>query len=133
MTAMLDHVSLGCRDLAASAAFYDAALAPLGLGRVMEKGTGICYGPGPGREGMMFWIVSVAPEAGVPLPSRGSHIAFAAPGRSAVDAFFSAAIAAGARENGAPGLRPEYSEHYYGAFVLDLDGHKIEAMCRTVE
>jgi catechol 2,3-dioxygenase-like lactoylglutathione lyase family enzyme len=131
--AMLDHISIGCRDLAASAAFYDAALAPLGLGRVLEKGAGICYGPGPGRVGMMFWIVSVAPEAGVPLPSRGTHIAFAAANRAAVDAFFDAAVAAGARVNGAPGLRPEYSGNYYGAFVLDLDGHKIEAMCRTVE
>jgi catechol 2,3-dioxygenase-like lactoylglutathione lyase family enzyme len=130
---MLDHISVGCRDLAASAAFYDAALAPLGLKRVLEKGSGIAYGPGPGRAGMMFWIVSVPPEAGPPLPSRGSHVAFTASGRAAVDAFFAAAIAAGARENGAPGLRPEYSEHYYGAFVLDPDGHKIEAMCRTVE
>jgi catechol 2,3-dioxygenase-like lactoylglutathione lyase family enzyme len=130
---MLDHISIGCSDVAASAAFYDATLAPLGLKRVLEKGTGICYGPGPGRDGMMFWIVAVSPEAGVPLPSRGSHIAFSATNRHAVDAFFAAAIAAGARENGAPGLRPEYSEFYYGAFVLDPDGHKIEAMCRTAE
>ena len=120
--AMLDHISIGCRDIAASAAFYDAALAPLGLGRVLEKG-----------EGMMFWIVWVAPEAGVPLPSRGTHIAFSAANRAAVDAFFAAAMAAGARVNGGPGLRPEYSETYYGAFVLDPDGHKIEAMCRTAE
>jgi len=131
--AMLDHISIGCCDLAASAAFYDAALAPLGFGRVLEKGVGIAYGPGPGRTGMMFWIVSVEPGAGVPLPSRGTHIAFAAADRAAVDAFFSAAVSAGARVNGAPGLRPEYSENYYGAFVLDPDGHKIEAMCRTVE
>jgi catechol 2,3-dioxygenase-like lactoylglutathione lyase family enzyme len=131
--AMLDHISIGCRDIAASAAFYDAALAPLGLGRVLEKGAGICYGPGPGREGMMFWIVSIAPDTGVPLPSRGTHIAFSAANRAAVDSFFHAATAAGARVNGAPGLRPEYSETYYGAFVLDPDGHKIEAMCRTAE
>ena len=130
---MLDHISIGCRDLAASAAFYDTVLAPLGCGRVLEKGAGIAYGPGPGRAGMMFWIVSVAPGAGVPLPSRGTHVAFAAADRATVDAFFAAAIAAGARVNGAPGLRPEYSENYYGAFVLDPDGHKIEAMCRTAE
>lgn len=131
--AMIDHISIGCTDRAASAAFYDAALTPLGFKRVLEKGVGIAYGPGPGREGMMFWIVSVAPGAGVPLPSRGTHIAFAAASRAAVDAFFDAAVKAGARVNGAPGLRPEYSETYYGAFVLDPDGHKIEAMCRTAE
>jgi catechol 2,3-dioxygenase-like lactoylglutathione lyase family enzyme len=126
--AVLDHISLGVRDLAASGAFYDAALAPLGYARVVEKGIGYAYGPGPGREGMMFWIVQ--PDAEI-TPSRGSHVGFTAPDPNAVDAFHAAAMAAGARDNGAPGLRPEYSETYYGAFALDPDGHKIEAMCRS--
>lgn len=125
--AMLDHISLGVSDLAASGAFYDAALAPLGYGRVLEKGIGYAYGPGPGRDGMMFWIV--APDSEI-QPSRGSHVGFTAQNPNAVDAFHAAALAAGARDNGAPGLRPEYSDNYYGAFVLDPDGHKIEALCR---
>lgn len=125
---MLDHISLGVRDLSVSGAFYDAALEPLGYRRVLEKGIGMGYGPGPGRTGMMFWIVCPNAEAS---PSRGSHVAFAATSRGAVDGFHAAALSAGARDNGAPGLRPEYSENYYGAFVLDPDGHKVEAVCRT--
>ena len=125
---MLDHISLGVRDLSVSGVFYDAALAPLGYRRVLEKGIGMAYGPGPGRTGMMFWIVCPNAEASA---SRGSHVAFAATSHDAVDGFHAAAMSAGARDNGAPGLRPEYSENYYGAFVLDPDGHKVEAVCRT--
>ena len=125
---MLDHISLGVRDLAASGAFYDATLAPLGYRRVLEKGIGLAYGPGPGRDGMMFWIVRPKAE---PAAARGTHVAFAAENRRAVDGFHAAALAAGGRDNGAPGLRPEYSDNYYGAFVLDLDGHKVEAVCRS--
>lgn len=127
--AMLDHISLGVSDLAASGIFYDATLAPLGYSRLLEKGIGCAYGPGPGRDGMMFWIVQ--PDAEI-APSRGSHVGFTALDFDAVDAFHAAAMAAGARENGGPGLRPEYSGNYYGAFVLDPDGHKIEAMCRSL-
>ncbi|MBT5572173.1 MAG: VOC family protein, partial [Alphaproteobacteria bacterium] len=76
----------------------------------------------------MFWIVQ--PDVDI-APSRGSHVGFAAPNSDAVDAFHAAAMAAGARDNGGPGMRPQYSENYYGAFVLDPDGHKIEAMCRS--
>lgn len=126
--AMLDHISLGVRDLSVSGAFYDAALAPLGYRRVLEKGIGMAYGPGPDRTGMMFWIV--CPDAEV-TASRGAHVAFSAASHAAVDGFHAAALLAGARDNGAPGLRPEYSENYYGAFVLDPDGHKVEAVCRT--
>lgn len=128
MTAMLDHVSLGGTDLTASGAFDDAALAPLSYRRVLEKGIGLAYGPGPGCDGMMFWIVR--PKAD-PAASRGTHMAFTAENRDAVDGFHAAALAAGGRDNGAPGLRPEYSDNYYGAFVLDLDGYKVEAVCRT--
>ena len=125
---MLDHISLGVQDLKVSGVFYDAALAPLGYRRVLEKGIGMAYGPGPARDGMMFWIVCPNADASV---SRGSHVAFSAPNRAAVDGFHAAALSAGARDNGAPGLRPEYSKNYYGAFVLDPDGHKVEAVCRT--
>ena len=125
---MLDHISLGVRDLAASGSFYDAALAPLGHARVVEKGIGYACGPGPGREGMMFWIVR--PDAEI-TPSRGRHVGFTAPDLNAVEAFRAAAMDVGARDNGAPGLRPEYSDAYYGAFVQDPDEHKIEAMCRS--
>lgn len=124
---MLDHVSIGVSDLAASGAFYDAVLAPLAYARAVERGIGIAFGPGPGREGVMFWIVR--PDAEIKA-ARGSHVAFSAASRTAVDDFHAAALAAGARDNGAPGLRPEYSDDYYGAFVLDPDGHKIEAVCR---
>lgn len=125
---MIDHISLGVSNLSASGAFYDATLAPLGYARVLEKGIGFAYGPGPDRDGMMFWIVQ--PDAEI-TPTRGSHVGFAADDPAEVDAFHAAAISAGARDNGAPGLRPEYSGGYYGAFVLDPDGHKIEALCRT--
>lgn len=107
---MLDHVSLGCADLAASGSFYDAALAPLGYRRVFARNIGIAYGPGPGREGLLFWIIQ--PTGDVPQPSRGNHVAFSASRRSDVDAFFDAALGAGGTANGEPGLRPEYSDTY---------------------
>ena len=132
---MLDHVSLGCADLEASGAFYDAALAPLGYQRVFARNIGIAYGPGPGRDGLLFWIIQPTGEQGggdaAARPSRGNHVAFTASRRDDVDAFFDAALSAGGRPNGEPGLRPEYSDAYYAAFVRDLDGHKIEAVCRA--
>jgi catechol 2,3-dioxygenase-like lactoylglutathione lyase family enzyme len=129
---MLDHISLGCSDLEASGAFYDAALAPLGYCRVFERNIGVAYGPGPDREGLLFWIVQPRDVAAGPRHSRGTHVAFRASRRDDVDAFFDAALTAGGEANGAPGLRPEYSETYYAAFVRDLDGHKIEAVCRRL-
>ena len=132
---MLDHVSLGCADLVASGAFYDAALAPLGYSRVFARNIGIAYGPGPGREGLLFWIIQPggdpSGDGAGPRYSRGNHVAFSATRRSDVDAFFDAALTAGGSANGEPGLRPEYSDTYYAAFVRDLDGHKIEAVCRA--
>jgi len=128
---MLDHISLGCADLAASGTFYDAALAPLGYRRVFERNIGVAYGPGPGREGLLFWIIQPEPDTTPPHSRRGNHVAFRASRRDDVDAFFDAALTAGGTANGTPGLRPEYSETYYAAFVRDLDGHKIEAVCRA--
>lgn len=121
---MLHHVSIGVSDLARSAAFYDAALAALGYGRYMEKPGTTSWRPAAG--GVAFWINQ---RAGLTtLPDDGSHIAFRAASNAAVDAFYAAALAAGATDDGAPGFRPEYRDTYYGAFVRDPDGHKIEAV-----
>jgi len=128
---MLDHVGLPVSDYACSRAFYERALAPLGLGVVMEvtsEESGGYDGAGFGRDGKpVFWIGN-----GEPLRGR-LHVAFAAANRAAVDAFHAAALAAGGRDNGAPGLRPHYHPGYYGAFVLDPDGHNIEAVCHKPE
>jgi catechol 2,3-dioxygenase-like lactoylglutathione lyase family enzyme len=126
---MLDHIGFPVSDLARAAAFYDRALAPLGIARQMEVSTEmsgaeahIGYGI-PDRP--FFWISS-----GGTL-GRGLHVAFAAWNRGLVDAFHAAALAAGGRDNGPPGLRPHYHADYYGAFVLDPDGHNIEAVCHA--
>ncbi len=126
---MLDHIGFPVRDFARAAAFYDAALAPLGIARELEvtaemSGNEAHLGYGtPGSP--FFWISS-----GEAISGR-LHVAFAAPDRDRVDAFYAAAIAAGGRDNGAPGLRPHYHADYYGAFVLDPDGHNIEAVCHV--
>lgn len=128
---MIDHVGFSVADFARSRAFYLQALAPLGYAPVMDvtkersggyEGTG--FGP-PNRP--QFWIGTGAERSG------STHVAFAADSRAAVDAFHRAALAAGGRDNGAPGLRPHYHAHYYGAFVFDPDGHNIEAVCHAPE
>ena len=125
---MIDHLGIEVADYARSRAFYERVLATLGYGVVMEvtrdmtggyEGCG--FGP-PGRP--HFWV-----GKGGGAPGRGAHIAFTAGSRAQVDAFHAAALAAGARDNGAPGLRPHYHPHYYGAFAIDPDGHNIEAVC----
>ena len=120
---MIDHLTVGVSDLSRSRAFYIQALLPLGFSQI-----------GPWREGdseIEFGLeeapdfaISTVYATGAPV-----HVAFAADRREQVDAFHAAAIAAGGRDNGAPGLRPEYSDSYYGAFVLDPDGHNVEAVC----
>jgi len=122
MGSMLDHVSIQCADLAASAAFYDAVLAPLGGQRVMDFGDAVGYGVPPMPD---FWIGRQATGDGF----RESHIAFSAPDRAAVRAFFDAAAAAGAQVLHPPRLWPEYHDSYYGAFVRDPDGNNVEAVC----
>ncbi len=128
---MLDHVSLGVSDIARSRHFYDAALRPLSLVRIMDfrQGKGADYGDAPGSIGVQFTITE---EPGPVVPSRGSHLCFRAPDRAAVCAFHMAALAAGGRDDGKPGLRG-YHAAYYGAFVLDPDGHRIEAVCHAPE
>ena len=129
---MLHHLSLGVRDLARSADFYDRALAPLGLVRVWsdlrpgQSGQAVGYGaPGSGDRLALKQVEVPVPE--VP----GFHVAFAAASRDAVAAFHAAAVAAGARDNGPPGLRPHYGPDYFAAFVVDPDGYRLEAVCKA--
>ena len=125
---MLDHIGFTTADYARAKAFYAKALAPLGITCLMEvmpemTGDGTSHA-GFGEDGKpYFWIGTGA------LHSPGIHVAFSAPDRATVDAFYEAALAAGGRDNGPPGLRPHYHPGYYGAFVLDPDGHNIEAVC----
>lgn len=122
---ILSHVSLGTADMARATAFYDTVMTALGYGRVMEHGQhAVAYG----TKFPEFWIQ--APHDGKPpgSPSNGIHFAFLAPTKAAVDAFHEAALANGGSCDGPPGYRPEYGAPYYGTFVRDPDGHKIEAM-----
>jgi catechol 2,3-dioxygenase-like lactoylglutathione lyase family enzyme len=128
MGPMLDHFSLGVADLAAARKFYDKALKPIGYRRVRDYGTKAAgYGIGP--QAPQFWLG----QAKKPRPSGGTHIAFSAPDRKSVRAFHKAALKAGGRDNGKPGLRPQYHPTYYGAFIIDPDGHHIEAVCHLPE
>jgi catechol 2,3-dioxygenase-like lactoylglutathione lyase family enzyme len=120
---MLDHLSIQCADVDASAHFYDVALAPLGGRRVMDFGGVIGYG----TDFPDFWIGAHSTGEGF----RESHIAFHAPSREAVQAFFDAAVAAGAEVLHEPRLWPEYHLAYFGAFVRDPDGNNVEAVCHT--
>jgi catechol 2,3-dioxygenase-like lactoylglutathione lyase family enzyme len=123
---MIDHIGFPVSDYARSRAFYEKALVPLGYSLVMEVQQDEQDSPaaGFGANGKPdFWIGG---EGGLERPL---HVAFAAEDRATVDAFYRAAIAAGAKDNGGPGLRPHYHPNYYGAFVLDPDGHNIEAVC----
>jgi catechol 2,3-dioxygenase-like lactoylglutathione lyase family enzyme len=127
---MIDHVGFPVSDYARSKAFYEKALAPLGYRLIKEVGgdqtesgspaAGFGIGGKPD-----FWIGG---EGGL---GRALHVAIAAKERAAVDAFHRAALAAGAQDNGAPGLRPHYHANYYGAFVFDPDGHNVEAVCHA--
>ncbi|MBL0406187.1 VOC family protein [Microvirga aerilata] len=120
---MLSHLSFGVRDLVRAMTFYDAALGALGLKRVWQSDRSAGYGP-PGRNDI--FAVFQKPDASPPGP--GFHLAFFAPSRSAVDAFYEAALATGGSDEGRPGLRPQYHANYYAAFVKDPDGYKIEAV-----
>jgi catechol 2,3-dioxygenase-like lactoylglutathione lyase family enzyme len=127
---MIDHITFGVIDFARSTAFYDSAFAPLGLKRLFDlppEHSGGVSSTGYGDSRPWFWLAESD-------PTRGKlHIAIEAASRAAVDAFYAAAMAAGGRDNGPPGVRPHYHPNYYGAFVLDPDGHNIEAVCRAPE
>ncbi len=124
---MLDHIGLAVSDMRRSKAFYHAALKPLGLALVMEvtaEETGGDAHAGFGEGSKPFFWIGTGER-----PKGGAHVAFTAKTRAEVDAFHRAALAAGGRDNGAPGLRPHYHPNYYGAFVFDPDGNNIEAVC----
>lgn len=121
---MLDHLALGVGDYERSKAFYTAALAPIGYELVMEVNELSCGFGNAGKPS--FWI-------GARERSGPVHVAFASPDRAGVDAFYEAALAAGATDNGKPGLREVYHPHYYGAFVFDPDGNNVEAVCHRPE
>src|SRR5689334_10157848 len=127
----LDHTSLSVSDFAAAKAFYSAALAPLGITVLMEfpkAVTGNADVAGLGSNGKpFFWL------AGAGKTTPRIHIAFTAKSRAEVDAFYTAAMAAGGKDNGPPGIRAMYHPNYYGAFVLDADGHNVEAVCHKPE
>lgn len=119
---MWDHIGFNVTDFPKSRAFYLAALEPLGVGVMMEgDGWAMLGGKSPGR----FWIGAFGPAAS-PV-----HLAFVANSHEAVQAFHAAALAAGGKDNGGPGPRPQYGPNYYAAFVLDPDGNNVEAVCRA--
>jgi len=128
---MIDHSAVSVSNGKRSRKFYEAALAPLGYKILMEvpvefTGGALVFGMGvPPKPD--FWVNEGTPQ------KPHVHVAFVAPNRAAVDAFYNAAIAAGGTDNGPPGLRPHYHQHYYGAFVKDFDGHNIEACVHTPE
>lgn len=127
---MIDHTGLSISNPEAAIAFYDQALAPLGISLLATVPVEFTSGKvvvGYGRERPQFWLHEGERQA-PPV-----HMAFTAASRAEVDAFYAAAIAAGGQDNGAPGLRPHYHPNYYGAFVRDPDGNNIEAVCHLPE
>jgi catechol 2,3-dioxygenase-like lactoylglutathione lyase family enzyme len=116
---MIDHIGLRSRDVTALVKFYEAALAPLGWHKLSEYEGGAGFG----EKASVLWIGTGNPRSAV-------HLALAGASRAAVDAFYDAALAAGAKDNGKPGLRPDYHANYYAAFVLDPDGNNLEAVCQ---
>jgi len=129
---MIDHIGIGAADFGAARRFYDAALAPLGMEMVMEvtaeETGGDYHGVGYGKaDNPCFWVGSDGPRG------SGIHIAFTAETRAQVDAFYAAAMGAGGRDNGPPGIRAHYHPDYYGAFVFDPDGINVEAVCHKPE
>jgi catechol 2,3-dioxygenase-like lactoylglutathione lyase family enzyme len=121
---MIDHISLGVSDMARARRFYDAALKPLGYTCLSADAGSLGYG----RDATALWLLAsdrpVAPD-----DKSGLHVCFAAPSRASVDAFHAAALAAGGRDNGSPGLRADYGASYYAAFAVDPDGYRLEAHC----
>ncbi len=125
---MIDHISLPVSDLGRSKAFYDTSLAPLGLAQVKSPEGEIDYGR---IESGPLFAITAAENGKAQAP--GFHVAFRSKDRVTVDAFHRAALAAGGRDNGAPGLRPSYHPNYYAAFVIDPDGYHIEVVCHRPE
>jgi catechol 2,3-dioxygenase-like lactoylglutathione lyase family enzyme len=121
---MIDHVSIGVRDLNKAKHFYDAVLDPLGYRCLSESDSSLGYG----RESVSLWIGPTARPV-PPDPESNLHFCFMAPTRASVAAFHAAALRSGGTDNGPPGLRADYGSNYYAAFVVDPDGYRIEAYC----
>ena len=123
---MLNHVSIGVRDIARTKRFYDAALKPLGYTALSESETSLGYG----QNAVVFWISQTDKPVAADDKS-GLHFCFDAPTRKSVAEFHAAALGAGGKDNGKPGLRTDYGANYYAAFVFDPDGYRLEAYCGT--
>jgi catechol 2,3-dioxygenase-like lactoylglutathione lyase family enzyme len=121
---MISHVSVGVRDIAKAGKFYDTALAPLGYKRLFDSAEALGYGAGSPA----LWVMHA--ERPVPADTAsGLHFCFDAPSRAGVDQFHAAAVKAGGKDNGKPGVRKDYGDNYYAAFVIDPDGYRLEAYC----
>jgi catechol 2,3-dioxygenase-like lactoylglutathione lyase family enzyme len=125
---MLHHVSVGVSDLARAACFYDSVLGALGYKRVMEV---LPYGIGYGEATPIFWV-QPPHDRNPPSAGNGVHVALVGRSKAVIEMFHRAALEAGGRDEGAPGPRPDYGPHYFGAFVRDLDGNKLEAVLVVV-
>ena len=124
---MISHITVGSNDLGAARRFYREVLPTLGLACVHDGAEAAGFAE-PGGKGPRFWVL--APFDGAPATvGNGTHVAFLASSREVVRSFHAAALAAGGSDEGAPGLRPQYTEHYYGAYVRDPDGNKLQAVC----
>ena len=121
---MLDHISIGVSDIKRAGRFYDAALKPLGVSRLVDGETALGYG----EKGAGLWLLAAKRPVRSDTDS-GLHFCFTARDRAAVDAFHAAALKSGGKDNGKPGLRADYGPKYYAAFVVDPDGYRIEAYC----
>ena len=121
---MFDHVSIGVADIARSKKFYDAALKPLGFSLLSDGESSLGYGD----KGVQLWLGATTKPVKAD-PDSGLHFCFAAKDRAAVDAFHAAALNAGGRDNGKPGVRADYGPKYYAAFAIDPDGYRVEAYC----
>lgn len=121
---MINHISIGVRDIARSRTFYDTVLEPLGYSRLSSDDASLGYG----KDAVVWWVGKCVSPVRADLKS-GLHFCFTAPTRKSVEAFHKAALANGGRDNGGPGLRPDYGSTYYAAFVMDPDGYRIEACC----
>jgi catechol 2,3-dioxygenase-like lactoylglutathione lyase family enzyme len=123
---MLHHLSFAVADLSVAGTFYDAVLGALGYRRVFVDETAVGYGIEDGKDKFCLKL-----RSNISKPSSGFHLAFSAPSRAAVDLFHAEGLEKGGLDNGAPGLRPDYGPHYYAAFLIDPDGHNIEAVINS--